>query len=408
MHTKKPWIGVNGKSNKGLCIHSWLSFMDCIKLHKLTVFSADAAEKQRYYMQEMMKKPQQVTVHQFMSRMGVLNDYLAYMPMVYDSSMAVAGTKEMNIPFDEADLAGIMLNLVPSSWVNQYNMTHSMLPKNPRALLNDLEAIKQVVDEKLNANLKAKAKEASSASKATKGSSKKHSASGSPGELQVPKKGEPNKFCRNCNAKGRPHLTHNTKGCRRYNGMGNPASLIQTRPAEAKKPTKKGGNKQMAYLSATIETLVKKGLKKATKGKKVVSRAVPDSWSTSNGIFKTKKMSEVELSFVEYSASKKVYLHPDRVEYPRGGPPPLYSLIIGKQTLHDLGAVLDFKERTITIDEILLPMRNINNLQLKPSISRVLKLKSSFTQEPASTRNATKRVVEILDTKYDKQTFQAL
>ncbi len=47
-------------------------------------------------------------------------------------------------------------------------------------------------------------------------------------------------------------------------------------------------------------------------------------------------------------------------------------------------------------------MRNINNLQLKPSISRVLKLNSSFAQEPASTRNATKRIVEILDAKYDK------
>jgi hypothetical protein len=57
--------------------------------------------------------------------------------------------------------------------------------------------------------------------------------------------------------------------------------------------------------------------------------------------------------------------------------------------------VLDFNEWTITIDEILLPMRNINNLQLKPSISRALKLNSSFAQEPASTCNATKRVVEI-------------
>jgi hypothetical protein len=47
-------------------------------------------------------------------------------------------------------------------------------------------------------------------------------------------------------------------------------------------------------------------------------------------------------------------------------------------------------------------MRKINNLQLKPSISRVLKLNSSFAQEPASTRNATKRIVEILDAKYDK------
>ncbi len=87
----------------------------------------------------------------------------------------------------------------------------------------------------------------------------------------------------------------------------------------------------------------------------------------------------------------------------------MYYLIIGKQTLHDIGAVLDFKERTVTIDEILLPMKNINNLQLKPSISRVLKLNSSFSQEPASTRNATKGVVEIMDTlSMTKQTFQAL
>jgi hypothetical protein len=88
--------------------------------------------------------------------------------------------------------------------------------------------------------------------------------------------------------------------------------------------------------------------------------------------FKTKKVSEAELFFVEYFANKKVHLHPDIVEYSKGGPPPLYNLIIGIQTLHDIDAMLDFKERTITIDDILLPMRNINNLQLKPSISRVL------------------------------------
>jgi hypothetical protein len=134
----------------------------------------------------------------------------------------------------------------------------------------------------------------------------------------------------------------------------------------------------------------------------VVKRAVPESWNTYNGTFKTKKVGEVKLSFVEYSASKKVHLHPDIVEYSKGEPPPLYNLINGKQTLHDIGAVLDFKERIITIDDVLLPMRNINNLQLKPSISRGLKLNSSFAQEPTSTRNATKLFVEILDAKYDK------
>ncbi len=134
----------------------------------------------------------------------------------------------------------------------------------------------------------------------------------------------------------------------------------------------------------------------------VVRRADLESWGTSNGTFQTKKVDNVETSFVDYSDSKRVHLKPDIVEYARNGLPPLYDLILGKQTLHDLGVVLDFKIKTIIIDEILLPMRNINNLQLKPSILRALKLNTCFSQEPASTRGATKRLVEILDAKYVK------
>jgi hypothetical protein len=96
------------------------------------------------------------------------------------------------------------------------------------------------------------------------------------------------------------------------------------------------------------------------------------------------------------------------VEYPKGGPKPLCNLIIGKQTLHDIGAVFDFKKRTITIDDILLPMRNINNLQLKCSTSRAFKLDSSYAQEPESTRNATKHVVVFLDAKYDKEDLPSI
>ncbi len=173
MHSNDPWIGVNGKSHQGLHVRSRLSFQDCIELHKLTVFPADAAEKQHFYMQQTIEKPQQVMVRQYMSRMGVLNDYMAYLSMVYDSSMAIEGTKKSNVPFDEADLAGIILNLVPVTWVNQYNMTHLTLPKSPRALLPDLEAIERIMNKTHQASLKAKAKEVPSASASAKGSSKK-------------------------------------------------------------------------------------------------------------------------------------------------------------------------------------------------------------------------------------------
>jgi len=70
--------------------------------------------------------------------------------------------------------------------------------------------------------------------------------------------------------------------------------------------------------------------------------------------------------------------------------------------LHDIGAVLDFREKTITIDSILLPMRNIVNLQIKPSVTQTLKHNAFQAQEPISTQKATNQVIGILDAKYDK------
>jgi hypothetical protein len=61
----------------------------------------------------------------------------------------------------------------------------------------------------------------------------------------------------------------------------------------------------------------------------------------------------IEISFVECSASKKVRLQPDIVEYGPGDQTPMYDLIIGKQTMHNLGVKLDFQEKTITIQDPL-------------------------------------------------------
>ncbi len=139
-----------------------------------------------------------------------------------------------------------------------------------------------------------------------------------------------------------------------------------------------------------------------------MKRAVPQSWRTSNNFFQTKKLGEINISFVEYSASKSVHLTPDILEYNAGANAPLYNLIIDNQSLHDIGAVLDFEENTITIDSIIPPMRNIFNLQLKPSVTRALRQNTCLGQEPVSTRNPTKRVVTILDAKYDKADLPAI
>jgi hypothetical protein len=139
-----------------------------------------------------------------------------------------------------------------------------------------------------------------------------------------------------------------------------------------------------------------------------VKRVVPQSWGTSNGTFVTDRVGDIEISFVDYSARKKVRLQPDIVEYSPGDQAPMYVLIIGKQIMHYLGVKLDFQEKIIIIDNILLPMRNIANLQLKPRITRALRENTCFAQEPISTRSKSKRMVKMLDAKYEKADLPAI
>jgi hypothetical protein len=61
----------------------------------------------------------------------------------------------------------------------------------------------------------------------------------------------------------------------------------------------------------------------------------------------------------------------------------------------------------ITVDEVKLPMQNINYLQGSSTL-RALKLNHSLAMEPHSTQDAIKRVTQILDTKYQKADLQPI
>ena len=145
MHERESWAGADGEKHNGKRPKGFKAFSDCLELHKLTVFTANAAKKQRYYIQQGIHKPQRATVRQFVSRVEVLNGYLGYLPTLKNSPKAVAATKKGNVSFKEADLASIMLAALPLTWQNQYNLMHSTVPTSPRALLADLENIERIV-----------------------------------------------------------------------------------------------------------------------------------------------------------------------------------------------------------------------------------------------------------------------
>jgi hypothetical protein len=57
MHTKNPWEDIKGVTHNRLRGKLQQSLTDCIKFHKLTVFTVDAAERLRYYLMCSIKKP---------------------------------------------------------------------------------------------------------------------------------------------------------------------------------------------------------------------------------------------------------------------------------------------------------------------------------------------------------------
>ncbi len=81
-------------------------------------------------------------------------------------------------------------------------------------------------------------------------------------------------------------------------------------------------------------------------------RLIPQSWNTSNGVFQMRRKARVELKFFEYSDSKRFHVESDVVEYDKDSKPQ-YDLILGTVTMKEIGIILNFWVKMITIDEII-------------------------------------------------------
>ena len=279
MHEGDSWAGPDGKEHEGSRLKCSKAFSDCLELHKLTVFSPDAAERQRYYIQQGIRKPQRASVRQFIQRMQQLSGYLEFLPTLKNSSRAVATTKKGNIPFEAADLASVILAALPLSWQNQYNLTHSTVPESPRVLTPELENIERVMKERDGE--KQKSKDKAAVASPTKGKPNKGSPKG--GSFKTaPKKAKTEKYCQRCKTHGGAHNTHNTSECRRYDKDGKPTGQFGSKSSEKHKPFKKGGEKGLAYMTSMLEAIAKGQKKAAKKGKKRKKRDYRDDSSSSS------------------------------------------------------------------------------------------------------------------------------
>jgi hypothetical protein len=109
------------------------------------MFPIKVAEQEKYYITNVLKKPQCVNVHQFVWRVGLLNAYIVRMPCFYNSPSFNATTKPENVPFTEAGQGSHVLRNCPIQWQDQYNLNEKgMMPTDLRSLLMSLEVIEHV------------------------------------------------------------------------------------------------------------------------------------------------------------------------------------------------------------------------------------------------------------------------
>jgi hypothetical protein len=286
MHAKDPLEDLRGAKHDGLRRKLVASLWECINFHKLTVYSIDAAERQRFYMLCNLKKPAKSRIRVHVTRMETLNKHLGLLPTIKNSPQAVASTKLGNVPFNETTLVSIILSHLPVAWRTQYALTHVLVPESPRAILVDLENIKKLFAEKANKAARAnKAKVAATAKLAGEHVPRKgkHMHGEGP-EKGTPKKGRTDKFCKWCKAVDGPFTTHNTTECHRFNKDGSHKDR-PTKPFDSvKKPWKKPGSgnaDQISHLTEEMEKL-KKRLKKSKKRGKKHARDSSDSDSDSD------------------------------------------------------------------------------------------------------------------------------
>jgi hypothetical protein len=121
--------------------------------HLLTVFQNNAAKQEKYYLCNMLKKPQHVGMRQFVQHSEQLNAYVVQVPCWYYSPSYNPGMIPANVLFTKADLASHVLRMCPHAWQDQFNLhKRGMTHVDMHLLLTSLEAIERVyTQDKANA-----------------------------------------------------------------------------------------------------------------------------------------------------------------------------------------------------------------------------------------------------------------
>jgi hypothetical protein len=254
-----PCTYLQGVSKKGPRGPLQKSFDDWVMFHLLTVFPNNTEQK-RYYLRNVLKKPQRISVHQFVQHVEQPKSYIAQLPCWFYSPSVKPNTTPANVPCTKADLVSHVLWMCPAlTWQDQFNLHEKgMTPVNMHLLLMSLKAIERVcMQEKSSAQ---------SGKKASNKGKKGNKRPGTDATIRVPKKACTKKHCDHCKKHGGVHTMHNTRDCCKYEKD----KMEKAEFCAAKKGGKKSNpaKQSFAQLSEKLDKLEKAIKKQSAKSKK--------------------------------------------------------------------------------------------------------------------------------------------
>ena len=146
-------------------------------------------------------------------------------------------------------------------------------------------------------------------------------------------------------------------------------------------------------------SIIVKNYCKASKSHKKVKK-----YATGSGTLTTQYETKVHFSLPEFSDKKVITWNFSVTDSKDLG----YDLILGRDLMTELKMDILFSQKTLNWEGISIPMRDFRRIQKLRLSKYELKAIINEVKEPIITQQATERIINILDSKYEKANLRAV
>ena len=134
--------GVQHAEVRGL---SWKALDTCKRQWLLSIFTQDAAEIERCYLEHYIIHPNKMTIQAFLERLVQLNNYLPLLPCLADDKDMPKTISPMNVSFTEQELATILLHSMKDKYIRMFDTVQDKpFPLFVKDTVTKLERIKNL------------------------------------------------------------------------------------------------------------------------------------------------------------------------------------------------------------------------------------------------------------------------